>query len=274
MTALTCISILVGDAAINVSGWQQSDIIAALLILVLGMALGIGLICLMLVLHYMRTGRLSARQALSLGEIGTPERRYHTIFNAPTRWLAIRSGNPYVVQAALGLHKPTPCSWEEGVSAAQERKLFISPPINGWILVLGSKLPDPSDDVDACFRFLSALSRKVGQVQFFSANRVVNHHAWVHMQGGRVVRGYAWAGKTIWNQGAKTTAETELGLRCFEYAQAPEATAYLQRDPLGQNTDRVSMLARRWSIDPAAVDVRRLRESPGITGELSRSQTH
>jgi hypothetical protein len=178
------------------------------------------------------------------------------------------------VQAALRLHKPTPCSWDEGLSAAHESKLFISPPINGWILVLGSRLPDASDDVDLCFRFLLALSRKVGQVQYFSANRVVNHHAWVHMQNGRVVRGYAWAGKTIWNQGSKTAAELELGLRCFDYAHAPEPTGYAQRDPLGQNTERVSLLARRWSIDPAAIDVRRLRETPGIAGELSPTQTH
>ena len=274
MTAAACICNFFADASPTLSGWQENDIVAALLILVLGMALGIGLVCLLLVLHYMRHGRLTARQGPWSSEPQPADRRLVcSIFSAPPRWLAIKSGNPYVVQAALGLNKPIPCSWEEGLSVAQERKLFISPSINGWVLVIGSRLPDPGDDVDLCFQFLSDLSRKVGHVQFFSVNRVVNHHAWVQLQHGQVLRAYAWAGKTLWNQGRKSTAEMELGLRCFEYAQAPEPAQYTQSDPLQHNTERVCLLARRWSIDPAAVDARRLKESPGIAGEISRSKS-
>jgi hypothetical protein len=275
MIASPCIPLIIAETATGVGGWQENDIIAALLILVLGMALGIGLICFLLVLHYMRTGRLGSRQGAWPAVPEAGERRYQTsIFSAPPRWLAVKSGNPYVVQAALGVHKPMPCSWEEGLNAAQERKLFISPAINGWVLVMGSHLPDPSDDVDHCFQFLSELSRKVGQVQFFSVNRAVNHHAWVQLQHGQVQRGYAWAGKTIWNQGRKSTAEMELGLRCYDYAQIPERAPFGQNDPLQHNTERVCLLARRWSIDPTALDVRRLKESPGITGEISRSKAH
>jgi len=101
--------------AAGVAAWQENDIIAALLILVLGMALGIGLICFLLVLHYMRTGRLGARQGAWAALPETVDRRlHHSIFSAPSRWLAVKSGNPYVIQAALGLHKPTPCSWKKG----------------------------------------------------------------------------------------------------------------------------------------------------------------
>jgi len=274
MTAPACICTLLAEASVGLSGRQENDIVAALLILVLGIALGIGLVCLLLVLHYMRHGRLAARQGSWVGDPQPTDRRLaYSIFSAPPRWLAVKSGNPYVVQAALGLNKPTRCSWEEGLSVAQDRKLFISPSINGWVLVIGSRLPDPSDDVDVCFQFLSDLSRKVGQVQFFSLNRVVNHHAWVQLQHGQVLRAYAWAGKTLWNQGRKSAAEMELGLRCFEYAQAPEPAQYTQNDPLQHNTERVCLLARRWSIDPAAVDARRLKESPGIAGEISRSKS-
>ena len=275
MIASACISTLLGEASTGISAWQDSDIVAALLILVLGIALGIGLVCFLLVLHYMRNGRLTARQSpWPAAPTGTDARLQPSIFSTPPRWMAVRSGNPYVVQAALGLHKPTPCSWEEGLTATHERKLFISPSINGWVLVIGSRLPDPSEDVDRCFRFLLDLSRKVGHVQFFSLNRVVNHHAWVQLQHGQVLRAYAWAGKTIWNQGRKTTAEMELGLRCFDYAQGPDAAPYNQNDPLQHNTERVPLLARRWSVDPAAVDARRLKESPGITGEISHPKTH
>src|SRR6266849_3810385 len=89
-----------------------------------------------------------------------------SIFHCPNRWLAVKSNNPQTVQKALGLHNPTPCSWTEGMARVSDQKLFVSPPFNGWVLVVGSLLPDSSEDVDACFRFLHRLSRELGEVQF------------------------------------------------------------------------------------------------------------
>jgi hypothetical protein len=151
-----------------------------------------------------------------------------------------------------------------------EQKLFIAPPIHGWILVTGCGLPEPSDDVDACFRFLLDLSRKLGQVQFYSANSILGHHAWVRAEAGRIVRAYAWAGKTLWNQGAKTPAEIALSLKCFEYFETPEATLFEQPDLISINTEKVSQLAAQWSIDPAAIDERTLDHACGIAGEPPR----
>ena len=126
MTAPACICTLLAEASVGLSGRQENDIVAALLILVLGIALGIGLVCLLLVLHYMRHGRLAARQGSWVGDPQPTDRRLaYSIFSAPPRWLAVKSGNPYVVQAALGLNKPTRCSWEEGLSVAQDRKLAV-----------------------------------------------------------------------------------------------------------------------------------------------------
>src|SRR5437762_7392166 len=92
----------------------------------------------------------------------------------PSCWLTIKSTSLTAVQSALGLHNPKPCSWSEGL--AGEKKLFIAPPVKGWILVVGAGLPDPSEDVDACFRFILDASRRLGQVQFFSASPIVHHH--------------------------------------------------------------------------------------------------
>src|SRR5689334_2215609 len=52
----------------------------------------------------------------------------------PGCWLAIKSRSLRGVQAALGLQNAKPCSFIEGMSGAQ--KLFIAPPVNGWVLVL------------------------------------------------------------------------------------------------------------------------------------------
>ncbi len=275
MTATVSMTALLGEVVGGISGLKDSDLIAALLILVLGIALGIGVTCLLMVVHFLRKGRVINRPASRKVELLARERRFHTpIFHLPTRWLAIRSGNLQTVQAALGLNNPTPCSWEEGLSAAHEQKLFISPSIHGWILVVGSNLPEPSDDVDRCFRFILELSRKLGHVQFFSLNRAVNHHAWVNAEHGTVLRAYAWAGKPLWNQGTLTRAEIELGMKCYGYGEGEERIDFGRPDPAALNTERLPLLASRWSLDPTSIDARMLKENHGISGQLSRSKAH
>jgi hypothetical protein len=254
---------------------EGSELLAALLILVLGIALGIGVTCLLMVVHFLRKGRLVSRLPARRPHNPSRERRMHLpLFHVPSRWLAVRSSNPNLVQAALGLHNPTPCSWEEGVSAAHDQKLFISPPIRGWILVMGTNLPEPSEDVDKCHRFVLELSRKLGLVQFFSLNRAVNHHAWVCAEQGAVQRAYAWAGRTVWNQGALTKAELELGFKCLPYAEVEERMDFGRPDPAALNTERLPLLAARWSLDPTSIDARMVRENQGIAGQLSRTKAH
>src|SRR5262249_32901967 len=143
-------------------------------------------------------------------------------------------------------------------------------PVKGWILVFGSGLPDPSEDVDACFRFVLDLSRKLGHVQFFSASVVLHHHAWARVEAGRVQRAYAWAGKTIWKQGLRTRAETELGLKCLEYGEIAARTSFGAPEFMAANADKVPLLAARWSLDPAEIDERFFQHERGIAGEPSR----
>lgn len=240
------------------------ELMPALLLLLFSIALAIGAGIVVLVVR--RARRMSVAPRVE-GEFQCPCE--HTcLFRRPGCWLAVKSRNPLAVQAALGLHNPKRCSWSEGL--AGDGRLFISPPVRGWILVMGSGLPDPGDDVDICFRFVVNLSRKLGQVQFFSASRVLHHHAWVRADAGRVVRAYAWAGKTLWHQGTRTAAEKELDLKCYDYAEAAERTSFSQPETVVLNVDKVPLLAARWSIDPGHVDERLLEHEQGIVGEPSR----
>ncbi len=192
------------------------------------------------------------------------------LFDRPTRWMAVKCSNLQKVQNALGLHNATPCPLSEGFSRLGDHKLFISPPLKGWVLVVGNCLPDVSDDVDKAFRFLMRVAHELGSVQYFSANRVVNHHAWVRIENNRVYRAYAWAGETIWNQGQRTAAEKELDLKCYEYCDSPLPYPFTARDSHVANTEKVMQLAAKWSIDPMAVNNQNLRASFGIAGDLSR----
>lgn len=185
----------------------------------------------------------------------------HTIFpQRPACWLAIRGSSPERVQEALGLSRSIPCSWSEGMTG--EHEFFISPRVNGWVIVTGMAIPTPDDDVDECFCFLVLLSRKLGHVQFFHTEKFLNHHAWARLDDGCVTRAYAWTGETAWNQGAKTMPETDLKLKCFDYGEpCPSGIA-------AANTAKVSQLAARWNFDPAAVDERLLNQAVGMAGEL------
>lgn len=185
----------------------------------------------------------------------------------PNTWLAVRSRNVHAVQVALGLHNVQPCTWLEGL--AGDERLFIAPPVKGWVLIIGSGLPDPADDVDVCFRFLTGLSHKLGHVQFFKANRALGHHAWVRVDNGKVVRGYAWAGRTLWNQGSPTRAELDFGLKCFPYFESADET-FEQSDIATANVEKVSLLAGRWSLDPGSVDENLFEHVYGIAGEPPR----
>jgi hypothetical protein len=116
---------------------------------------------------------------------------------------------------------------------------------------------------------LQRLSLKLGEVQFYIANRALNHHAWARLLTGEVFRAYAWAGETLWNQGALTRAEIELGLECRPYGEERPAHPLFNELRIG-NTEKVSLLAARWSLDPATIDTALDWPRPGVAGELSQ----
>jgi hypothetical protein len=252
------------------TGWISSDWMAVVLVALVFLVIGLGIFCRFIVMRLLRlergTSSLGWRDAANLPAEG---RKFHpSMFEIPSRWLAIKSNNLQIVQSALCMHNPIPCSWEEGMSRAQRQKLFITPPINGWILAVGASLPDPHEDVDESFHLIVDLSRKLGEVQFFSTNRILHHHAWVKADQGRIRRAYAWAGTTLWNEGPKTHAEIALGLKCFDYCQE-QPRMFAAHELLRANTEKVPLLAARWSIDPTAINTARIERSRGIAGEFS-----
>jgi hypothetical protein len=180
--------------------------------------------------------------------------------NRPSCWLAVRSVSPEAVKMALGLNRAAPCSWEEGLAGGHE--FFISPRVHGWVIITGLGLPNPDDDVDATFLFLTALSKQLGHVQYFYASRLMHHHAWARLDEGCVTRAYAWAGETVWNQGAETLPEIEIGMKTFAYGE--NTGTILDAET---NFEKVPALAARWSLDPAEVRLNSSRQATGIAGE-------
>jgi hypothetical protein len=250
---------MLADALQMPAGTGQSDLGALVVLAMMGSGVAVGLFILGWVMAANRRSR--SQQNLLMGEPFSFFQVKQDPTPRPACWLAIRSVSTEAVKTALGLNRATPCSWVEGLAGSHE--FFISPRVNGgWVIVTGLGLPNPTDDVDATFLFLIGLSRKLGHVQYFYAEKFSRHHAWARLDDGCVTRGYAWTGETAWNQGQMTFPETETGLKVFDYGD--QSATFLDSE---LNFEKVPRLAARWSIDPADVKLDSARQSIGLAGE-------
>jgi hypothetical protein len=235
---------------------SQDDFIALMLLAMQGLALGIGFMVLGWMLAVHRRNRLAQKNVSSV--LSFLPFQPATVAR-PESWLAIRAVSPEAVKLTLGLNRAQPCSWAEGLAGGHE--FFISPRVHGWVIVTGRGLPNPTDDVDATFLFLTTLSRTLGHVQYFYASRLFHHHAWARLDYGCVTRAYAWADETVWNQGIETLPEIKVDVKLFGYGD-PSATML----DAEANFEKVPQLAARWSLDPAEVKLNSLRQAIGIAG--------
>jgi hypothetical protein len=159
------------------------------------LALGVAVMVFFWMIFLHRQNCMRKKSHNAAGEIFLP----HAAFGdrpLPTTWLAIRSLESETVREAL----------------PDQDQFFVSPRRNGWVIVIGSGLPSPSD--------------------------------------GCVTRAYAWAGETIWNQGSPTLAENGLGMRCPAYGEDAGTGSWTTKEAASANVEKILLLAARWSIDP------------------------
>jgi hypothetical protein len=171
-------------------------------------------------------------------------------------WLAIRSGSVLEVALALRLSRTEAANWAGGLERAQAGEMFVSPVVSGWVLAISSRLPEASQPPSrqGLTRWLTQLSQRFGEAEYFGSNRVVECQAWARARQGQLMRAYAYlskSGATLWNVGPKTPEELALGLNFFDET-SPEASAegYWQRSDLRYPNEKdVLAIARRWSVD-------------------------
>ncbi len=157
-------------------------------------------------------------------------------FGYKSSWLAVRRCAQWSVARALGLTDVQPSDWVEGMRTADEGRTFVSPPVDGWTLVLGSGFPHAGDA--AWLPFLADLSRTLGEVQYFGTHRVSSYQAWARAKGGDIIRAYGYGdGETLSDVGKVTKGEVRA-----------------QRTTDIRDEDYVLAVAAEWSIDPSALD--------------------
>jgi hypothetical protein len=159
-------------------------------------------------------------------------------FGFKISWFAVKASDPASVLNALEFGDATPANWASGLAAAygdpqsSDAWVFVSPAINGWILVVGASLPYPTiethDDNGKRFDVLLArLMKRFDDVQFFGSHRVVEFAAWARARRGKTPRIFAYLGEigeVLANVGEQTPEEAELGFTKLSGLSPPEAT--------------------------------------------------
>jgi hypothetical protein len=142
-------------------------------------------------------------------------------FGFKVLWFAIKASNPASVLDALEFGETTPANWASGVAAVYGSDwVFASPPVSGWVLIVGSSLPYPTVDTheDSGKRFdvlFSRLMQRFDDVQFFGSHRVSDFVTWARAVKGKPMRIFAWSGgngEVLANVGEQTPEEAQLGL--------------------------------------------------------------
>jgi hypothetical protein len=162
-----------------------------------------------------------------------------TGFGYKIGWLAVRASDPAAVAKTLALTRAQPSTWAQGIGAAyQGAGIFLTPPIDGWVLVVGTWVMDlPTDDKEAR---LIALSREFGDAQLYVTDRVVEAHAWMRATDGKLVRSFLTTGddEIIRDVGKRGSGEPKK-----------DATAH---------EEHVIAVAAASSLDPTKLDGRAL----------------
>jgi len=184
-------------------------------------------------------------------------------FGCSMAWLAVRADDPQELIDALGLEAASPCNWNSGIGAVYDdwlgaSRVFVSPPVDGWVFVVGLALPHPSGSgfIDKCTPMLVDLGAHFSEAQYFFSYPPIDYFAWAKVKDGRLVRAFAVSDEGIvWNKGRPTREERSLGLKLFELrgvrGRKGDAGGEIILYP---TEDHLLRLASGWSIDPTTLD--------------------
>jgi hypothetical protein len=175
-------------------------------------------------------------------------------------WIAIRTRDTAAVLAALDLHQGVePANWRTGLGAVYDPvigagRVFVTPPVNGWTLVVGQALPSPSSRrlVDKTLPLIGRLGEHFVEVQYFASYPDLDFYAWVRVIDRRLVRAFAINDEgVVWNKGRPTKEELALGLKRFDMRGVRGRKGDTGDEiVLYPTEDHMLSLALKWSLDP------------------------
>lgn len=184
-------------------------------------------------------------------------------FGYKTDWFAIKSQDNKVVAEFLKISNIKVSNWKSGVEYGYKKGTFITPSIDGWVLVLGIDIFDFPD----IGIFLSRLSEKFEECQVFYNYRITDQYLWALAKDGKLVRFYSYfESKTEENIGELSSIEKSI-----DWFNIPEDKLedeiFLEQSDIDFPTEEMVMkVAENWSINPTKIEEYFDIESFGLTG--------
>lgn len=190
-------------------------------------------------------------------------------FGYKTSWFAIKANSPKDVLASLGLSALNESNWENGINNSYGNLAFITPSIDGWVLITGTKLvtADSKKNINKISNTLNTLSEEFGEAQFFSTHRVVEFHCWIKSINGKTNRVYSFLGEA--NENIAVSGLPSVFEKRYKLVNSflPEAKAeeYWESENLTYpDEDLVMQIAGDWSINPSILDANKTITSLGV----------
>jgi len=194
-------------------------------------------------------------------------------------WFAVRASDPASVLDALECGPGTQANWAAGLSAAYDYRtnyanklVFVSPPVDGWVFVIGGTLPQPfalnaplpkaHHDIGRKFDVLfSRLMKKFDDVQYFGSHRIVSLAAWARALKGKPARIFAFASTftdsdVCANVGDQTPEEAKLKFPNLTGLSPIDATHRISKVTQELEAELRALLARGVSPADAKARVR------------------
>ncbi len=196
-------------------------------------------------------------------------------FGTQMAWVAVDSTDTRDVAAALGLREVRAATWADGIKAAYQSSVFVTPPLGDWTLAVGTAFFPPDRPEPFVKLLLEPLSARFGEAQYFCTHRDIELHLWARARNAQVVRGFGWLGQkrlTLWDEGKPTRAERDLRIQPADdrIAAAPGAG---RTDVTVPSEEAVTRLASLWSIDPTSLDYLMSEPATGLLGTAAWADT-
>lgn len=197
-------------------------------------------------------------------------------FGYKMAWIAIKTDDTEKVLATLDLNEIEPTNWRSGVGTVYhkelgENRIFVSPPVNGWIFVVGLAIPHPIGErfADKWTPLMEELAREFSDVQYFFSYPSIDFYGWARVIKGRISRAVAIGDEgVIMRRGRTTKEEKGLGLKLFELRGVRGLSGDAGGELVLYPTEvHVTKLAGKWGIDPTKLAGLKARPGLGFIGQ-------
>lgn len=196
-------------------------------------------------------------------------------FGYKITWLAVKNATTSELAAAISLKDQTPANWKSGIQAAYGDFVFVTPEMNGWVLAVGTALPQYPEGRGTPDRrwhnFMESISKTFHSACYFGSHRVVSFTIWSKWERGQEIRTQCDVGDVDFRSehGPITPAEIEARENFLRKQRARPSLEVTEDDFESDvwltDEEDVLHIAEQWSISPANLNTEQMTPL-GIVG--------